>query len=74
VDNREDGTRLSRVDILDSMPSGSGGASLCLTVTDDAADDEVWVVHDGAEGDAEGVAELTTLVDGSWSFCVDMAI
>ena len=74
MDDREDGTGFGGVDVLDSVPSSSGGARFCLTVTDDAADDEVWVVHDCAEGDAQGVTKFTALVDCSRSFCVNMAV
>ena len=52
--------------------SRCSGASLGLTVTDDAYTDQVGLVHDSTEGDTKSIAELTTFVDGSWSFCVDV--
>ena len=54
------------------MPGSGSGAGLGLTITNDAGDDEIGLVHDSTEGNAQGVSELTTLVDGSWSFCIDV--
>ena len=51
-----------------------GRASLCFTITDYADDDQVGLVHDSTEGDAESVAELSTFVDGSRGLCVDVTV
>ena len=48
------------------------GASLGLTVTNDAFTDQVGLVHDSTEGNAQSVSELTTLVDGSRGLSVDV--
>ena len=48
------------------------GASLGLTVTDDAYTDQAGLVHDSTEGDTKSIAELTTFVDGAWSLGVDV--
>jgi hypothetical protein len=54
------------------VPGGGGWTSLGFTVTNNACDDEVWVVHDGTESYAECIPELTTFVNGSWSFGVNV--
>ena len=72
VHDRQDRARLGRVDVLVAVPRGGSGTGLGLTVTNDASDDEVGLVHDGTEGHAQSVAELTTLVDGSGGLSVDV--
>ena len=52
----------------------SSGTGLSLTVTNDAYTDQVGLVHDGTEGDAKGIAEFTTFVDGSRSLGVDVTV
>jgi len=73
VEDGEDGTRFGRVDVLEAMPSSSGGTGLCFAIAYDAAYNEVWVVHDGAKGGTECVAEFTAFVDCTRSFGVDVA-
>lgn len=48
-------------------------SGLSFTVTDNAGDDEIRVIHDCAECDAQGVAELTTFVDRSGRLSIDMS-
>ena len=50
------------------------GASLGFTVADYADNDEIWLVHDSTERDAECICEFTTLVDGSWSLSIDVTV
>ena len=52
-----------RVEELVGVPGGRQGAGFGLSVADDAGDDEIGIVEGGAEGVAERVPELATLVD-----------
>ncbi len=72
MDDRDNGTGLGWVDVLVCVPGSGSGTCFGLTVTDNAGNDEIGFVHDGTEGDAEGVPKLTTFVDGAWSSSVDM--
>jgi len=72
MEDGKDSARLCRVEILDSVPGSRSRTSFCLSVADDASDNEVRVVHYRTEGNAESVTELTALVNGSRGFGVDM--
>ena len=54
--------------------SRCSGASLGLTVTNYTYTDQVGFVHDGTEGDAEGVTEFTTFVDGTRGLGIDVTV
>lgn len=56
--------------LLDSRRRRAG---LGLAVADNAGDDQVGVVHDGAERDGQRVAQLSALVDGAGSLGIDVA-
>jgi hypothetical protein len=47
-------------------------AAFSFAVAYQASDDQVWVIHDCAEGNSQRVTQFTTLVDRTWSFRVDM--
>ena len=47
------------------MPRGGQGAGLRLAVPHHAGGDEAGVVHHGAEGVGQGIAQLAPLVDGA---------
>lgn len=51
-----------------------GGTGLGFAISDDADDDEVWLVHDSTERDAERVSELATFVDGAWRLGIDVTV
>ena len=61
------------VDELVAVPRGGERAGLGLAVADDAGGDEVRVIHHGAEGVRERVAQLAALVDGARRLGRDMA-
>ena len=63
VQDREHGAVALGVDERHALPRPLERAGLGLAVTHDGQRDEVRVVHDGAEGVHEHVAELATLVD-----------
>src|SRR5215211_1577677 len=46
----------------DSLPRAFKGAGLSLTITDDGDRQEIWIVHDGAKGVHQDIAELAALV------------
>lgn len=54
------------------MPCSRGWASLRLSISNDASHNEIWVVHDGAERNAEGIAEFTSLVNGARCTGIDV--
>ena len=87
MEDGDDGSRLGGVDVLDGVPGAatvsrvlySEGADLrCsrttlgLTISNNAGDDQVWVVHDCTKRDGQRVTQLATLVDGPWGFGVDV--
>ena len=47
-------------------------ACLGLAITDDAGNDEVWIIHHGAEGYAESISQFAPFVDTAWGFSVDV--
>ncbi len=53
--------------------SRSCRSSFGLSIANHAGYDEVWVVHDGAERDGQGITQLATFVDGTRCFRVDVA-
>jgi len=55
------------------VPCGGSGTSFGFAIAHDTTYNKVWVVHDSAEGYAEGVAKLTTLVDRTRCLGIDMA-
>jgi hypothetical protein len=55
------------------MPCSGSRTCLCFAVAYDATYDEVWVVHDRAEGSTKGIPEFTALVDSSRCLGVDVA-
>lgn len=87
MENGNDGSRLGRVDVLDGVPgtttvsqvSCSGEidlrcsrTTLGLTISNNAGDNQVWVIHDCTKRDSQRVTELTTFMDGSWGFGIDV--
>jgi len=56
------------------VPSGSSRSGFAFTVTDHGNSNVVWLVHDRTIGDGQTITELTTLVDGSGSFGVDLTV
>jgi len=87
MEDRDDSSRLGRVDVLDGVPGAatvsrvlySEGADLrCsrttlgLAISNKAGNNQVWVIHNCTERDSQRVTQLTTLVDGSWGFGVDV--
>lgn len=73
VQDGNDSARLGRVKILDGMPGCSGRTSLGLAIADNTGHDEVGLVHDGAEGNRESIAQLATLMDRAWGLGIDVA-
>ena len=55
-----------RVEKRDSLPGPFEWPSLCLSIADDGDRQQVWVVEDRSKGVHQYVAQLTSLVDGSW--------
>src|ERR1700712_4644833 len=54
------------------MPCSRRGAGLRFTIADDAADDQIWVVHYRAETDTQSIPEFSALVNGPGSFGADV--
>jgi len=73
VHDRENRARFSGVDVLISMPGSRSWASFSFAVTNNAGNDKMRIVHDGAKGDTESITEFTTFMDGSRGFGIDMA-
>lgn len=72
VNDWEDSARLSGVNVLESVPRCGSGAGLGFTVTDDAGYDEVGLIYDCSEGDTERVSQLSTFMDSTRSFGIDV--
>src|ERR1051326_79855 len=53
---------------LVGMPAGGEGARFCFTVTDDAGDDQVWIVEGGAVGMEQRIAQLAAFMDRAGRF------
>lgn len=68
----EDSSALLGVEVLVGVPGSGGGSSLRLSVSDNGDRDLVGAVHHRSERDGKGVAELTSLVDGTRSLSVDV--
>ena len=63
VQDRQHGAVRRGIEELVGMPRRGERSGLRLAVADDAGDDEIRIVEDGAERVAERVAQLATLVD-----------
>ena len=61
------------VNELVAVPRGGERAGLGLAVADDAGGDQAGVIHHGAEGVRERIAQLAALVDGARRLGRDMA-
>ena len=68
VENRQDSSIADGIEKLVGVPGGSQRAGLRLAVANDAGGDQIRVIHDGAEGVRQGVAQFSPLVDGTWGF------
>ena len=72
VEDGEDGAIGDGIEELVGVPGGGEGSGFGFTIADDAGDDQVGIVEDGAEGMREGVAEFAALVDGAGGFGGDV--
>src|SRR5262245_20474779 len=57
-----------RVQKLVGMPARGQGPGFSLAITDDAGDDQVWIVVGGAVRVRDSVPELSALVYRAWCF------
>ena len=73
VQNRQHRAVRDGVDELVAVPRGGERAGLGLAVTDNTGGDQAGVIHHGAEGVRERVAQLAALVDGARRLGRDMA-
>ena len=62
----------SYVDILETVPRSSRWARFSFSIPYNTGNYKVRVVHHGTEGNAEGITQLSTFMDCSWCFGVDV--
>ena len=65
VQDRQHGSVETWVQELVGLPCGSQRTRFCLTIADDAGDDQTWIVERSPEGMAERVPKLTTFMNRS---------
>ena len=73
MQDRENGTRSSWVNVFVTMPGSGCRSCLCFAITDYACNDEIRVIHDCAERDTESIAQFTTFMDRAWCLGTDVA-
>jgi hypothetical protein len=71
--NGENRARFSGIDVLVPMPGSGGRTAFRLAITNNTGNDKMRVIHDSAKRNAESVTEFAAFMDGSGSFCIDMA-
>src|SRR5439155_15506708 len=73
VQNRQNGPVASRIEELVAVPPGRERSGLRLAIADNAGNQEIRVVEDGAVSMTERVAQLASFMDGTGRFRRHMA-